>query len=208
GPRARWPRAPRCPLPPSARWGRARSRRPGRCRPWSGRSPGRAEPSSVLLHQGLAGELHPAALVHLEELDLHGVALLDHVFGLFGAPVLELRDVQQSFDARQYFDERAERGRALHGPFVNLPDFGGLNHSADDVTGALAALTHRGDGDQAGVVDVDLGAGLLLNRADGLPLGSDDVADLRLRDLDRDDPRRVLGQLRAGLRDGGFHDVE
>ena len=42
----------------------------------------------------------PPALVDLEQLDLHDVALLDHVLGLLGAAVLQLADVQQPLDAR------------------------------------------------------------------------------------------------------------
>ena len=54
----------------------------------------------LLGQQRLPGELHAAALVHLEQLDLHDVALLDHVLGLLGAAVLQLADVEQTFDAR------------------------------------------------------------------------------------------------------------
>ena len=44
---------------------------------------------------------------------------------------------------------------------------------------------------------LDGGAGLLLDTADDLATGADDVADLVNRNLDRDDARRVLGQLLA-----------
>src|SRR2546425_3270773 len=67
---------------------------------------------------------------------------------------------------------------------------------------------HGGDGDEPVVVHVNLGAGLLLNRPDRLSLGSDDVADLVRRDLDRDDARRVLGELRPRLRHRPIHDIE
>ena len=49
------------------------------------------------------------AVVHLEQLDLHDVALLDHVLGLLGATMLQLADVQQALDPRDDLDERAER---------------------------------------------------------------------------------------------------
>ena len=64
------------------------------------------------------------ALVDLEQLDLHEVALLDDVLGLLGAAVLQLGDVQQPLGARHDLDERAERGRALHRALVDLADLG------------------------------------------------------------------------------------
>ena len=54
----------------------------------------------LLREQRLPGELHAAAVVHLEQLDLDDVALLDHVLGLLGAAVLQLADVEQPLDAR------------------------------------------------------------------------------------------------------------
>src|SRR5574341_284211 len=110
--------------------------------------------ASGLLEQRLPGEPHAAALVDLEQLDPDRVALLDHVLGPLGAAVLQLRDVQQAFDAGEDLDEGA------------------------------------------GVVHVDLGAGLLLQRPDVLALGADQLADPVGRDLQRDDAGRVLGELR------------
>ena len=78
----------------------------------------------LLREQRLPGQLHPAALVHLEQLDLDDVALLDDVFGLLGAAVLQLADVEQALDARQDLDEGAEGGRALDRSFVGPADLG------------------------------------------------------------------------------------
>jgi hypothetical protein len=50
----------------------------------------RIHEGSVLGEQRLPGQLHASALVHLEQLDLDDVALLDDVLGLLGAAVLEL----------------------------------------------------------------------------------------------------------------------
>src|SRR5712671_5287316 len=85
----------------------------------------------VLLDQSLPGQLHAAALIHLEQLDAHVVAPLDHVFGLLGAAVLQLGDVEQPLDARGDLDERPEGGGALHDALVDLADFGLLDESRD-----------------------------------------------------------------------------
>src|SRR5881628_77536 len=110
--------------------------------------------------------------------------------------------------AGEDLDEGAERGGALHHALVHLADLGHLHHAGDDVARPLPALAHGGDGHEPVVVDIDLGAGLLLNGANRLPLRADDVADLLRGDLDRDDARCVLGQLRARRGDGPVHDVE
>src|SRR5882672_8100565 len=162
----------------------------------------------VFLEQRLPGQLHAAALVHLEQLDPHVVAPLDDILGFFGAAVLQLGDVEQALDARGDLDERPERRGALHDALVDLADLGLLNEARNHVARPLAPLADRRDGDQAGVVHIDLGARLLLDPADRLALGPDQVADLFGADLHRDDPRRVLGELRARRRDRLLHDVE
>src|SRR5207245_9495613 len=111
-------------------------------------------------------------------------------------------------DARYDLDERTERRGALHHALVELPHLGLLHQRLDHVPRPFATFAYRGDGDHAVVVHVDLGAGLLLDAADGLALGPDQIADLVGADLDRDDARRVLGQLRARLRHHLIHDVQ
>src|SRR5437899_639850 len=147
-------------------------------RSWS-RSTGRRR----LFQQRLPGQPHAAALIDLEQLDAHVVALLHDVLGALGAAVLQLGDVQQPLDAGKDLDEGAERRGALHHALVHLADLGRLDHLGDDVAGPLPALAHGGNGDHAVVVHVDLGAGLLLDAADRLALGADQVADLVDRDL-------------------------
>src|SRR5712691_9108526 len=79
--------------------------------------------SRLLLGQErLPGELHASAIVHLEQLDLNDVTLLDHVLGLLGASVLQLADVEQPLDPGQDLDERPERRGALDRPFVGPAD--------------------------------------------------------------------------------------
>src|SRR5262245_47193406 len=150
----------------------------------------------ILGEKRLPGKLHAAAIVHFEQLDLHDVALLDDILGLLGAAVLELANVEQSLDARDDFHESAEWRRALDRPLVN-PSHLGLGHNrGDHLAGLLASVTANcRNGDEAGVLHVDLGPGRVLNAADRLALRSDHVADLLRLDLDRDDARRILGQL-------------
>src|ERR687892_1723561 len=55
--------------------------------------------------QRLPGQLHSAAVVHLEQFDLDDVTLLDDILSLLGASVLQLADVKQSFDSGEYLHE-------------------------------------------------------------------------------------------------------
>ena len=62
------------------------------------------------------------------------------------------------------------------------------------------SLVGRCDVDAAVVLDVDLHAGALDDAADHLAAGSDDVADLVDRNLDRHDARRVHATCRCAAR--------
>src|SRR5207249_3154091 len=119
-----------------------------------------------------------APFVHLEQLHLEMIALLDDVLRLFGATMLQLGDVEQPFDPRDDLDERAKRGRALHDALIHLADFWLLHETGDDVAGTLCRFTYTRNRDHTRVLHVDLGAGLLLDAADRLALGTDEVADL------------------------------
>src|ERR1700694_99897 len=96
----------------------------------------------VLLEQRFPRQPHPAALVHLEQLDLQMVTLLDHVLGLLGAAVLQLGDVEQALHSRDDLPERAERGGAFHHALVDLPDFGLLHDAGDHVPRPFRGLAH------------------------------------------------------------------
>src|SRR6185312_12902140 len=157
----------------------------------------------------LHGKTKASTLIAVNQLDLHAIALLDHVLGLLGALVAHLRDVHQAFGAGHDLDERADRRRRLDEPLVGLADhrFGGdrLNH--------LPRTFHRlaadgRDRDDAIVVDGELGARLVLDAANGLALRSDEVADLLGADLHRDDTRRKGRQLVAALRQRLVHLAE
>src|SRR6185436_17033018 len=94
----------------------------------------------VLLDERFPGEPHPAPFVHLELLHLEVVARLHHDFGLLGAAVLQLRNVQQSLDAGDDFHERPERRRALHDTLVHPADFWLLHEPQDHISGPLRRL--------------------------------------------------------------------
>src|SRR5438552_17316400 len=115
------------------------------------------------------------------------IALLHDVFRLFGATMLQLGDVEQSFDARDDLDERAERRRALHDALVDLPHLGLLHDARYHVARPLGGFADAGDRDQPRIVHVDFGARLFLDAANRLAFGSDEVADLIGTDLYRDD---------------------
>src|SRR6266576_3359271 len=136
------------------------------------------------------------------------VALLDDVFRLFGATMLQLGDMQQPFDARNDLDEGAECRRALHHALVDLPYLGLLHEPGYHVSGPLCRLTHARNRDHTRILHVDLGTRLLLDTADRLALGTDEVADLVGPDLNREDARRVLGELCAWLWHRLLHNVQ
>src|SRR5437016_5037644 len=97
-----------------------------------------------LRQQGLPGEAHLSALVALQELHLHAIALLDDVFGSLCATVLHLGDVQQSFRARHDLDEGAEGRRGLDGAFVDLADHGLRCKRQDHLSCALHGFAADG----------------------------------------------------------------
>ena len=87
---------------------------------------------------------------------------------------------------------------ALHRAFVGLADHRLGGDGLDHLARALHRLAaHGGDRHQAGVVHGELGARLVLDAADRLALGADEVADLLGVDAHRDDARRVRRQLGA-----------
>ena len=81
---------------------------------------------------------------------------------------------------------------------VAIADFGLLGHRLDPGdAGFDQRAGRRVDADRAVVLDVDFGLELLAEGADRFAALADHGADLLLIDLDRLDPRRVLGELLA-----------
>src|SRR3954470_1337349 len=141
-----------------------------------------------------------AARVDLEDLDLHFLAFGDDVGGALDPLVLHLGDVDEAVLAAHEVHERAEIDDVDHLAGVDLADLGLLDDAGDPAAGRFdLAEVRRADLDHALVVDVDLGAGGGDDLADHLAAGADDVANLRLVDLHRLDPRRVGRELLAGV---------
>ena len=86
-------------------------------------------------------------------------------------------------------------------PVNSSPTSTSLVIDADPLDEGVALRARlRVDADRAVVLDVDLGLELLGQGADRLAALADDHADLVDVDLDRRDPRRVLGELLARAR--------
>src|SRR4051812_7317498 len=166
----------------------------------------RADGGELLL--GLAGDLGvlgeaqadaAALLVDLDDADGDRVALVEHLFDRADAvPRRDVGDVQQAVGALGELDEGAERGRLDDLAAELVADLDLLGHRPDAVDQGVALGAGDGvDQDHALVVDVDLGLVLLLQGADRLAALADEQADLLRIDLDRADPRGVLGELLA-----------
>src|SRR5207302_3121892 len=124
-----------------------------------------------------------AALVDLEQLDLHFLALGEDVADVLDPLVLDLRDVDQPVLAGHVGHERAEIDDARHLAGVDLADLGLGGDAADPLARGLDLRQIGGrELDHALVVDVDLGAGGCDDLADHLAAGADDFADLVLGD--------------------------
>src|SRR6266508_851696 len=150
-----------------------------------------------------------ASLVHLEDLDVEDVATRDHVLDVGDAARPHVRDVEEAVGALLQLDERAEVGRLHDLPGVLVADLGLLRQGLDGRDGGLGLRAVRGvDEDRPVLLDVDLDVVVGLEPADGLAALADDESDLLGVDLDGRDPRGMLGELGAGLRDRLGHLVE
>ncbi len=151
--------------------------------------------SPVAWLTGAHAELHLAAVVEAQHLDLHLVADLDDIGRLADAVRRQLADVDEPVARAKEIDEGAEIDRFHHLAGEDHAELGLGDDAADPVD---RGLRHRGvdrrDLDCAVVLDVDLGAGHLADLADHLAAGADHFADLVLRDVDYGDARRIPGR--------------
>src|SRR5690606_705697 len=124
-----------------------------------------------------------------DDLDEHRVADAADVGDAINIAVGQLGDVDHAVLPRQQLDEGAEVLDGHHAPFVDLAELHPGGHPLDAVAALLGAGGRgAGDGDDAGVLDVDLGPRLLLEPPDRLAAGADQHADLLRVDLDLDEP--------------------
>src|SRR5699024_9724236 len=110
--------------------------------------------------------------------------------------------------ARGQLDEGADGDDADDLAVVEVADFGLEDDVLDGLARGAAGLdVLGGDVDVAGVLDVDLAAGVGADLLDDLAAGADDLADLVRVYRRLDHLRRGLGQLLARLADAGEHDL-
>src|SRR6266542_6221120 len=157
----------------------------------------------------LARELDLAHRVDRDDLDRDFVAFLDHVGRLAHAIGRELRNVHQAVLAGQDLHEGAVRLDAPDLATIDLADLRLLREALDDLDGFESrCLIGGGDRDLARVLDVDLAARRLDDRADRLAARADHVADAVARDLHGEDARGERRNVGARLFDGGSHLAE
>ena len=132
------------------------------------------------------------AIVDLDDDDLDLVAHVEDVLDLLHATLGNAGDVQQAVLAGQQVDEGAEGLDGDHATGVLLARLGNLDDELDALDGLVDGLAGATDKDGAVLLDVDRSAGLVLDTADDLTAGTDDVADLVGRNLDGNDARAVL----------------
>src|SRR5258708_6823863 len=121
----------------------------------------------------------------------------------------DFADVQQTIGPRNDFDERAELGDTHHFAQIRFADFGNGRQIVDHLNSFLRGrAVVGGDIDFAGIVHVNLHAGLLDNAADHLATRSDQVADLVHRDLQGVNARSEGGDVVAAAGEDSFHLVQ
>src|ERR1035437_7247396 len=169
----------------------------------------RRRASQVALHRGLAGEIDATLAVDLGHYDHDLVAYRDHVLDRGDVVVGQLADPDQAFLTGEDLDEAAEAHDPGDLAQIQTADLYVAGQRLDPLDRLARVLTrHCCDLDRAVVLDVDLGAGFLLDLADHGAALADDVADLLGVDLDGDDARRVVAHLGAARRDDRVHLVE
>ncbi len=126
----------------------------------------------------LAAELDAIAFDG-KNLNHHLIAFAQFVLHFLDAMLSDLGDVQQPVGAGEKLDECAELGETNDFAEIDLADFRNGSDVADDLERLLESLgVAGGNADLAGIVDVDLGAGLLDDAADGRATLADQIADL------------------------------
>src|SRR5207302_514585 len=178
-----------------ARWRLALT--PGRRLATTGRS------APLLTQHSLARQLDAVLVVDGDDLDLHDVADLAHIFDLVHVLVVQLADVAESVTAGKDFNEGAEVLDGRDAAFVNFADAHFLGQGLDLLPRRLRlGCVHVGNVHRAVIVHVELGAGGFLDALDGFAAGPDQQADLLGVDANLDEPWREAANLAARLAQG------
>ena len=159
--------------------------------------------SRLLQKHGLAAELHTILLVDSNDLHPHNVADpadISHTAYIFSR---QLADMAEAVFAGNEFNEGAKVLHARHPTLVdaaNLDRRGecfDLRHGSHRPFRIVAGHRHR-----AVILDLDAGAGRLLNGTDRLAARTDQEADLLGVDVGAEEPRRPLRNLGPWPTDG------
>src|SRR5581483_8914686 len=156
----------------------AATRRPARLTLAGGRFLGR-----LSLDDGPAREIDAPLRIDLRNHHHHLIPDIHYILRPIDAMLGQLGDMDQSLLAGQDLGEGTEVDQPRDAPQVDLADLHLLGHGANDLGGALGTVAERrGDAHQAGIVDLDGAAGLLLDLADCLAARADHRSDLLLGD--------------------------
>ena len=134
---------------------------------------------SVALHIRLVETIERdlAVVAHFDDLDLHDIADVHHIFDLRYTTVGHARDVEQAILTRSEADERTEILDADHFAFVDLSHFGNLHDAKDRLACSIAALSvGRSNMHGAIFLHLDRCASFFLKATDDLTACTDDVA--------------------------------
>src|SRR5262245_18755781 len=160
----------------------------------------------LIAQSNLPAQPHLPIAVDLDDLDEHLVALGQDVLDRADPALGDLRAVEGALGGGNDLDEGTEFDDLLDLAEIDAVE---LDLTADVLDDAQRLLHRRAVGREHGdppvVLDIDLGAGLLLDAPDDLTAGTDDLANLLGPDLDRDEARRVGRELGARLLDGLAH---
>ncbi len=114
--------------------------------------------------------------------------------------------MDETVGARHNLNKGAEVHDFADDAVVDLAHLRLFDDPLDDLPRRLCRLgVIAGDQHRAVVGDVELAAGLVLDAADDLAAGADDLTDLVRVDLDGGDPRGVGGEVAARLGEGLLH---
>src|SRR5262245_34502915 len=162
-----------------------------------------------LLHGGLAAEANASLGIDVDDLDEDLVTLVDLVLHLPDPLIGDFRDVDETLYTRKDLDEGPEVHDSDDLADVDLPELRLGGELADDLHGLLGGRLVNGRNIHPPVVvDVDLRACALNDRADRLSARPDDFADLVLGNPDGDDARSEGGDFPARRGQRLLHHVQ
>src|SRR5258708_5630212 len=163
---------------------------------------------ALLAQDRFAGQLD-AVTFHGQHFHQDLISFFQLVFHFFHAMLGDFADVQKAVGAGENLHESAELGQAHHFAQISLANFRHGGEVVDHLNGFLRGRSvARSHVDFAGVVYVDLDAGLVNDAADHLAARTNQVADFICRNLQGVNARREVGDILASAGDGLLHLVE